>query len=325
MPVRRVGRHRINPAHGLGQAPAAHRRRHLRRRALLKNQPGGRLVGAPGLRLGRLARQRAASIRARADGSAVSADRMKSSSRTRSSQASSSGPASARTVDGVRPLRSDPARSRPSSALCPVHRLDRVRACASRPADPAPVVAPAQCAPHCRVKPRSGRVSLRRRARSRHSSPASVSVRSFCPAYQVATHGDRRPAGPSPSVRPTSEVTRSAAGDLLGDGQRPLLDAQRACARHQGAEQGLPDQRVDESEDHRVPGDRAEQQEQRGVGDGGDQRGDRVGDGDLLAVAVEDEARDAASAPPRTTMVTAIATISLVKMIVGRFTGLASR
>lgn len=47
---------------------------------------------------------------------------------------------------------------------------------------------------------------------------------------------------------------RAVTRDLLGDRQGPLLDAERPRAGHQAAEQGLPDQRVDQTEDDRVAG-----------------------------------------------------------------------
>ena len=122
-------------------------------------------------------------------------------------------------------------------------------------------VGAAECGPRPCSHPRFSR---------RHSSPASFSVRSFWPAYQVAA---RVTATSSTTAvgRPTSEVTRSPSADLLGDRERPLLDAERPRARHQRPEQRLPHQGVDQADDHRVPGDDAEQQEDRRVGDGGDQ------------------------------------------------------
>src|SRR5674476_1373297 len=75
--------------------------------------------------------------------------------------------------------------------------------------------------------------------------------------------------GHTPHGRPITE-------DALGGGQRPLPDADVAHSGHVAAEHGLPEQGVEQAEDHRVPGDDREGHEDRGVGDGRKGGGDAV-------------------------------------------------
>ena len=59
--------------------------------------------------------------------------------------------------------------------------------------------------------------------------------------------------------------TSVEVGDLVDDLGRPAGDAQPADAVEQAAEQPLPDQQVDQPDDHGVPGHHREQREERAV------------------------------------------------------------
>src|SRR5690606_28574008 len=80
--------------------------------------------------------------------------------------------------------------------------------------------------------------------------------------------------------------------DLVGDRLPPLLDGEAPGPRYEAADQGLPDQGVDDADGDRVPGDDAEQQEDGRVGDAGDEGADGEPGGDAVLGPDEDPGRD---------------------------------
>ena len=161
-----------------------------------------------------------------------------------------------------------------------------------------------------------------------HSSLVSRSVRSRHPAYQVdptMTTSSSGMAAARLTADVDAEVFRVGADDLLGDGERPLLDAQRLRAGHVAADQRLPDQRVEQADHDGVPGQDRQHEEERAVADAGDQRADRVADREVRPTCRTGRGRTAATDSAPNTVMMLTATTALVSTMENRLSGLDSR
>ena len=127
------------------------------------------------------------------------------------------------------------------------------------------------------------------------------SVRRRRPAYQVAptTTVTEQHQADAADRGVGAELLRPRPDDALGEHQRPLLDAQRLRAGDELADERLPDEGVEQADDHGVAGDDREQQEQRAVADAGGGRAHGEADGQPVGGAGEHEARPRRWAAPR--------------------------
>jgi poly-gamma-glutamate synthesis protein (capsule biosynthesis protein) len=89
-----------------------------------------------------------------------------------------------------------------------------------------------------------------------------------------------------------AELLGARADDALGQHQRPLLDAERLSAGDELADERLPDQRVQQADDHRVARDHRQQQEQGAVAHSGRGRADGEADSQPVGGAGEHQSGD---------------------------------